>query len=302
VCAATGARFFAAARDVEYCTTPDTFRYYQCGACQAVFLPRPPVDRLSVIYPRNYYSFRPLAGRPSLPERIKRALDARLFRRLLRQVPGERLVVLDVGGGSGWMLSVARAVSPRVAETHEVDIDETARADAEAAGHVFHCARIEEFETQQRFDFILMLNLIEHVADPVAVLRRMGALLSPAGLLLIKTPNTDSLDRRIFQHRNWGGFHCPRHWVLFTMEGLRGLATRCGLEPVAARYTQAAPQWSASIMAVLAARGWLEVSAERPMHSHPLMAPLLAVTAAFDFLRLPFARTTQMFVVLKRAA
>ena len=51
----------------------------------------------------------------------------------------------------------------------------------------------------------------------------------------------------------------------------------------------------------LADRGWVAVSAERPMHRHPLHAPLLAAFAAFDMARAPFMKTAQMFVLLRKA-
>ena len=113
---------------------------------------------------------------------------------------------------------------------------------------------------------------------------------------------SDTLDCRLFQAHNWGGFHCPRHWVLFNQRGLRDLARRCGLECVWARYTQGAPQWTNSILGWLADRGMLAVTRARPMHLHPLHAPLLAFTAAFDFARLPFMPTAQMFLLFQRAA
>ena len=209
VCGTEGATFYAAARDLEYFTSERTYLYYTCRACSCVFLNHPPVDRLAEIYPPDYYSFS-THERPSFIERIKRWLDARLFRKVLAELPGGAISVLDVGGGSGWLLSVVRSVSPRVTTSHEVDLEEQARAPAEAAGHVFHRIRIEEFTSDLRFHLILMLNLVEHVADPAMVLTKAASLLAPGGRLIVKTPNTDTLDCRLFRHRNWGGFHCPR--------------------------------------------------------------------------------------------
>src|SRR5262249_6444072 len=147
---------------------------------------------------------------------------------------------------------------PRVTETHEVDIDESAREAAEQAGHVFHCRRVEEFASEHKFDLIVMLNMIGHVAEPAVVLHAKRALLSEHGRILIKTPNTDTLDRILFQNHNWGGFHCPRHWVLFTREGFIGLAERSGLRCEWVRFTQGAPQWTASILGWLADRGVID--------------------------------------------
>jgi SAM-dependent methyltransferase len=298
VCGAADSEPFADARDVEYGTSDEVFRYARCPSCESVFLERPPTDRLAEIYPPTYYSF---AGSDSLADRIKERLDGRLFRRLLRQLPGARLAVLDVGGGSGWLLTLLRRLDPRVAETHEVDLDAAAGEAARAAGHVFHCTPVEHFASDRQFDLILLLNIVEHLADPAAALRQLAAHLRPGGLMLVKTPNTDTLDRRLFQHANWGGYHCPRHWVLFTGPGFVRLAERCGLACVSLRYTQGAPQWVPSLLGLLVTRGLLHVSPARPLYRHPLFPPLAALMAAVDFVRLPFAKTAQMFVVLRRA-
>jgi 2-polyprenyl-3-methyl-5-hydroxy-6-metoxy-1,4-benzoquinol methylase len=299
VCGSTETRLFAHAKDVEYCTSPEEYTYLVCGQCGSVFLENPPVNQLEKIYPSNYYSYEPATRRASPVERAKEFLDARLFRKLIKEISARDVSVLDVGGGAGWLLSLARRVSPRVKATHELDINERARAAAESAGHVFHCCRVEDFSSTQSFDLILLLNLIEHVAAPEEVLKAMRGLLSAGGLILIKTPNVDTLDCRIFRHRNWGGFHCPRHFVLFNRKSLTELGGRCGLRVRAASYTQGAPQWTASILGWFAAKRWAHISAERPLYLHPLYPYLCAATAALDLLRSPFMRTAQMFLVFE---
>ena len=189
--------------------------------------PRCRSDRLAEIYPDTYYSFS--GGKLSPVERVKQWLDRRMFRKLLRGIKGESLAALDVGGGTGWLLSQARAVEPRLTRTAVVDLDASAAPGAEALGHEFHLGRIEEFDSNEKFDLILLLNLIEHVEDPVAVLAKMRALLAPGGQILVKTPNHDSLDARLFRHKSWGGYHCPRHWVIFTPESFARAAATAGL-------------------------------------------------------------------------
>jgi SAM-dependent methyltransferase len=300
VCGGGECEPFAEVRDEEFFTSDELFCYRRCLSCEAVYLDPPPTERLAEIYPPNYYSFEGGPGSRTFVQAVKELLDVWNFKRLLAGIPGDALRVLDVGGGSGWLLGLVRRASPRVTETHALDVREDARQAAEAAGHVFHCTRVEEFSTDRRFDLILLLNVIEHVADPGAVLRSMREMLTADGCILVKTPNTDTLDRRIFQHRGWGGFHCPRHWVLFTMPGFQRLAEQCGLECATAAYTQAGPQWASSAIQALTRAGWLETSAERPVFSHPLFMGLAALGATFDFLRRPFAPTAQMFLTLRR--
>jgi 2-polyprenyl-3-methyl-5-hydroxy-6-metoxy-1,4-benzoquinol methylase len=208
ICAQARASHFATAQDIEYFTTPEDFTFYRCADCDVLFLHPMPSDRLSEIYPSNYYSFHVDSGR-SIAQRIKQFLDDRTFAALTRDVEGSSLAALDVGGGSGWLLNDLKRAEPRVNRTTVVDIDPRAEQIARANGHDYHRTTFEQFSTNERFDIILMLNLIEHVTDPVAVLRKAKELLRPGGRIWIKTPNYDALDARIFKNRSWGGFHTP---------------------------------------------------------------------------------------------
>ena len=218
----------------------------------------------------NYYSFSRL-GRPGFVQRIKFALDRRLFGKTLRQLPATQLSVLDVGGGAGSQLDTVRACDARVRFTQVVDLDVRAAEVARANGHAFFCGRIEDFEADRTFDLILLLNLIEHVQSPLAVLEKLRSMLKPEGAILVKTPNYDSLDARLFRHRNWGGYHAPRHWVLFTRESFEVLARRAGLRVRSFSYTQGAPFWSTSILFMLAQWGLIRVTKERPRGLSPVV-------------------------------
>jgi 2-polyprenyl-3-methyl-5-hydroxy-6-metoxy-1,4-benzoquinol methylase len=61
----------------------------------------------------------------------------------------------------------------------------------------FYEGLIEEFETNQTFDTITMLNVLEHVVDPVKVLQKAASLLSDNGILLVHVPNALAINRRL---------------------------------------------------------------------------------------------------------
>lgn len=295
-CGATEVMAWASAKDAEYLTVNDTFQFYRCECCHVLFIDPVPFECLNVIYPSNYYSF--VSPKRSFVLSVKNWLDQRIFKKLFAQLPGKSLNVLDIGGGAGWQLNILRTIEPRIAKTYLVDLDPHAEKLARQNGHEYFCGGIEDYETNIKFDFVLLLNLIEHVRDPAKVLIKLRSMLATDGMAIIKTPNYDALDARLFRHHNWAGYHCPRHWVLFTKESFENLALRAGLYVKHFSYTQGAPFWSASLLFWLSKKGLVKITSERPVFYHPLFGILSAGFALVDFIRRPFSKTSQMFFML----
>jgi 2-polyprenyl-3-methyl-5-hydroxy-6-metoxy-1,4-benzoquinol methylase len=295
LCGKSDFRYWGSCTDIEYCTIPDPFDFYECKNCKLLQIDPVPVNKLSVIYPSNYYSF--VLHKKGMVDKIKEWMDKRLFKKILKRLKGD-IKILDVGGGSGWLLNVIRSISERIKFTQVVDLDSNAEKLAKENGHEYFCGRIEDFETTQKFDFVLLLNLIEHVENPLAVLNKIEHILTDQGIILIKTPNYDSLDARLF--KNWGGLHCPRHWVLFSKKSFAKLAEKANLRIQTLSYTQGAPFWAVSVLAAMSKRKWITITSERPVVKHPLFPVLLGIFAALDLIRKPFAKTSQMFIILSR--
>jgi 2-polyprenyl-3-methyl-5-hydroxy-6-metoxy-1,4-benzoquinol methylase len=299
-CGEPSSERWAEGYDEEYLTTKAVFTYRKCNRCGALSIDPVPREQLSRIYPPNYYSFdEQVTG--SLVFKAKDWLDQRFYRGFLSQFSQSEIGVLDIGGGSGTQLSSLRKIDPRITHTAIVDLDEKAGESARQQGHEYFCGRFEDYSPGRTFDVVLMLNLIEHVDNPGDILRKAHSVLSPEGIVLIKTPNTDSLDARLFRNRNWGGYHCPRHWVLFNRQNLQALVERAGLKVHYFQYTQGAPFWTTSIMFAMSRRGWIRVSRERPVPKHPLYPILNIVFASLDLVRGKVAKTSQMQLILRRA-
>ncbi len=133
-----------------------------------------------------------------------------------------------------------------------------------ASTSIYVRGRIEDFDTEQRYDLIIMLNLIEHVEDPTGLLEKVGSRLAKGGNIIIKTPNTDSLDARLIRDSYWGGLHCPRHWVLFNRASMGYACRRASLHIDEMRFTQGAPFWSWSVLSILQRRSLVRISQENP--------------------------------------
>src|SRR5262249_12560671 len=185
------------------------------------------------IYPPTYYSFAAGEddGSTGLVDRVKQRLDLRAYRLAAEHLGVSAPRILDVGGGKG-EISATFVSAGGAASAFVVDPDPASIDTARSRGLEGFAGTIEEFETDERFDLVLMLNLIEHVASPVAVMRKAASLLSPDGRIWLQTPNFRALDARLFRHRNWAGYHCPRHWAILSEVGLQSALARAGLEAI----------------------------------------------------------------------
>ena len=298
VCKQKNVSTWSVAKDYEYFSVKDEFTYYKCADCGTIFIYPVPIDKLASIYPPNYYSFS--KSTKNIVVRLKEWLDKQFFKKIIKQILNNEINVLDVGGGTGWILNSIKKIDNRIHFTQIVDIDEKAKTTAEKNGHAYFKGTIEDFSSDKQFQIILLLNLIEHVADPLVVLQKMQSLLSPGGIVVIKTPNTESWDARLFKKLYWGGLHCPRHWVIFSEKSFRHILLSTDLKIKKLNYTQGAPFWAFSIIALLHRKKILTVSSEKPIIYRWLFAPISALFAVFDFMRRPFTKTSQMFILLEK--
>jgi 2-polyprenyl-3-methyl-5-hydroxy-6-metoxy-1,4-benzoquinol methylase len=55
---------------------------------------------------------------------------------------------------------------------------------------------LDDYKTDRKYDFVFFLNVIEHVEDPIASLKKLSFLVKDEGLIFISAPNCMSLNRR----------------------------------------------------------------------------------------------------------
>lgn len=240
---------------------PGCWTLYACAACGAAYLdPRPTRTSIHRAY-NSYFTHgesiddpgAPMSGGlASLRQVVKRqyfqlrfgpapdpfgnalCLPLFLIRRLraalngsMRHLPRPRVgnTLLDIGCGSGRFMALARAVGWTCVGT---EVDPLAAARARARGFDVHLGDAGELVAQgRRFHAITISHVIEHVHEPLALLRSARHLLHPGGFFWIETPNIDSHGHDCFG-RHWRGLEPPRHLQIFNHEALQLLLTKAG--------------------------------------------------------------------------
>jgi 2-polyprenyl-3-methyl-5-hydroxy-6-metoxy-1,4-benzoquinol methylase len=114
---------------------------------------------------------------------------------ILQEFRGHSLV--EVGCGSGVM---TRLFVDRVEDLSLVDGSVRCLAALEeeigSRAH-YHAALAEEFNPSQPVDGVVLASVLEHVVDPVALLRRVRQWLKPDGDLFVIVPNARSVHRQV---------------------------------------------------------------------------------------------------------
>ncbi|MBM3676008.1 MAG: class I SAM-dependent methyltransferase [Actinobacteria bacterium] len=282
VCGTRDAEPVAVGEDFEYRTSPDAFLAVRCTRCGVVYLdPRPTRRELPTIYPDHYHAFAFTEDRFGLVHRVRSRLEARRLLRALGDLPADARVI-DVGCGDGFHLDLLRRHGPAGWRLEGVDLDPRAVDAAEGRGLTVHRGSVEDLDLgERRFDAALLIQTVEHLADPGRVLRAVRRLLVPGGRVLVVTDNTGSPDFALAKRRHWGGYHFPRHWYLFDGPSLRALAVRSGFE-VAELSTMVSPvNWTYSVRNALDDWG----APRRVVDWFSLESPgALAIFTAFDAL------------------
>jgi len=149
----------------------------------------------------------------------------------LRRSP-ERIHLLDVGCSSGAFL---RAAVQLGFDAEGVEPAPAAARAAQAAGLKVRRGLLQEAGYAARsFDAVTLFEVIEHVRDPIALLRECHRILGPGGLLMVGTGNCDSWTAHILRAR-WEYLDISRHGghiSFFNPGSLQLTARRAGFAPL----------------------------------------------------------------------
>jgi 2-polyprenyl-3-methyl-5-hydroxy-6-metoxy-1,4-benzoquinol methylase len=137
--------------------------------------------------------------------------------------------ILEIGCGTG---TFTRLMAPAADRLLAIDIDAQFVRTARKAVAAFPAVKVERADVTksalpQDFDTVVMLDVLEHIEDDVAMLKRLRACLAPGGRIVVKVPAIPSL-------------HGPMddaigHFRRYDSETLRAALEAAGFEMIACR-------------------------------------------------------------------
>lgn len=186
--------------------------------------------------------FRPLHQmNPCRLDYITRQIAAEFGRNLTAPLPFAGLRILDIGCGGGLLSEPMARLGATVvgADAAERNIP-VARIHAEQSGLAIdyrHTTAEALAAAGERFDVVLNMEVVEHVADPLAYLTACRDLLKPGGLMICSTLNRNAKSFALaIVGAEWVMRWLPKgthDWQKFiTPNELYDLLRRAGLDPV----------------------------------------------------------------------
>jgi 2-polyprenyl-3-methyl-5-hydroxy-6-metoxy-1,4-benzoquinol methylase len=216
-------------RTRPYCTKLG-LTIVECRRCGLVYTnPRLRADdsekRYSADYFRNEYlpSVRPPPGTDEgqfLDDRFRPSIA------LLARCGTARGRLLEIGTGAGFFLKAAARAGW---DAHGLELSAEAAAYArDTLGlDVRQCAAEEMPFEPGSFDAAAMFEVIEHLRDPMAVIRAARRAVRPGGVLVLSTPNLRALSRWMLGEQ-WAVLSPVEHLYYFTEHTLEAVLTAAG--------------------------------------------------------------------------
>jgi 2-polyprenyl-3-methyl-5-hydroxy-6-metoxy-1,4-benzoquinol methylase len=134
--------------------------------------------------------------------------------------------LLDFGCGDGVLLEAA--LKEGIACTG-IEMDDELVTNARKRLHGSY--RIEKSLSsvpESSCDVITLINVVEHLTDPAGILLDLSKILRPDGILLIHTPNVNSVQSRILRSR-WHHYEPLVHFYYFNNRTLRRMVENTGM-------------------------------------------------------------------------
>jgi len=203
--------------DVEDYITGEPFGLARCDECGISFTqPQPP--EMDAYYPSLYRRYTPWILT------VLRFLYRRRAHRWVESWPAPGRV-LEIGCGDGLMLDSLRSIGWEVEGIERTD---DVAAVARAKGIPVTVGAVDDLPDEPRYDIVILFQVLEHVHDPVALLRACTRRLRPGGRLIVSVPNLGSWQAEV-TGSNWMHLEMPRHLVHFTPDTLDATMRRVGM-------------------------------------------------------------------------
>lgn len=236
----------------------ENFRYFQCSKCMCLQIEEVPAN-MSKYYPDDYYSYNTINGDNKIKNfllglRNKYAVFGKgIIGKLISYKYSNQALeslkllqikksttILDVGCGAGTLLYRLRELGL----TNLLGIDPFNEKDIQYKNGLVIEKR-DIYNVEGKWDIVMFHHSFEHIHEPENVLRTVASLLASEGHCIVRIPTSSSYAWKHYGV-NWVQLDAPRHLFLHSVESMKILSERVGLDLWKVVYDSTSYQFSES--------------------------------------------------------
>ena len=207
----------------------EQFTLVKCERCGFVYQnPRPTQSEMGQYYPTDY--------EPYFTEDYSNWISRFVYQygiekryRIINSIKGRTRSgrLLDIGCSTGIFLNISRR--HKSYEVWGTELSEHAAKIAQERYklNVFQGTLEEANYPTNFFDVVTLWDVLEHLPDPSATLNEISRITKPLANLVLRVPNYDSFDAKLFGP-SWAGIDLPRHNYVFSKQSLTQLLSKKG--------------------------------------------------------------------------
>ncbi len=213
------------------CYAAGHFHLYRCVQCRTAYVDPLPTPEFLNEYYSNYHLTADAGGvYDDVESRMQADFPAKL--QLVRQHSGGKPVrLLDVGCGKGFFVKAAKDAGM---DAEGCDLsDSGVKFAVEKLGVKARAGHIGSLKGELgTFDVATFWATIEHLPDPIGLMKDVFDVLKPGGLFLLDTGiGDDWLDRLVPGNVQW--YDPPQHLFVFSGDGLAKAVEKAGFRVLA---------------------------------------------------------------------
>ena len=193
----------------------------KCEDCTNLFAYNFPISNMAII--NGHYSA--FMGNMYIEPRYPLRIYSDIFNNCRKYTKGKKY--LEIGVGNGEMISCALEMG------YEITAVEICKEDCENISNVLDIDIINDnfinVDFNEKFDIIIMGDVLEHVSEPKEALRKIKYILNTNGVLWISTPNYLSAFSRMRKDKDpmWNQ---KNHFTYFCYDGLNRILRELGFK------------------------------------------------------------------------
>lgn len=215
------------------CYSAGQFLMFRCEGCRTAYVDPVPSDDFLREFYSNYHLSAELGGTyVQVESRMQADFPTKVAMAKRFGPTSGPIRLLDVGCGKGYF---ARAALDAGIQAEGCDLsDSGVRHAIEKLGvkaYAGHIGELKQTIGPESFDVVTFWATVEHLPDPIAVMRDMRDMLKPGGVLLMDTGiGDDWLDRLVPGRVQW--YDPPQHLFVFSGAGLAKAVEKAGFAVV----------------------------------------------------------------------